>query len=197
VKSFFGWTAPLFKLSRHRFSDADFQRFAAHVRPCVPSGGRLLDLGGGTGDLGLGVGKALGADVVVADVTPEMLYRVSAHPSMSVRLTAAESLPFHDAYFDGLLCSDAFHHFRDQAAAVREMARVVRPGGCILVFEFRRAGFGHLLVFAERRLGEPGSFLEPEELRTLLATEGVDGSITQKGLITYTFAGYNRGTRTA
>ena len=91
--SFFGWTAPLFKLSRHRFTDADFRRLADHVRPCVPPGGRLLDLGGGTGDLGLGVGKVLGADVVVADVTPEMLYRVSAHPSMSVRLTAAEALP--------------------------------------------------------------------------------------------------------
>jgi ubiquinone/menaquinone biosynthesis C-methylase UbiE len=115
---------------------------------------------------------------------------------MSVSLTAAESLPFPDAYFDGLLCSDAFHHFRDQPAAVREIARVVRPGGCVLVFEFSRAGFGHLLVFAERRLGEPGSFLDPEELRALLGTAGIEGAITQKGLITYTFAGYNRGTQT-
>jgi demethylmenaquinone methyltransferase/2-methoxy-6-polyprenyl-1,4-benzoquinol methylase len=192
MSAFFSWTAPLFKLSRHRFTDADFRHFADYVRPCIPPGGRLLDLGGGTGDLGLGVGKKLGADVVVADVTPEMLFLVSAHPSMSVRLSAAEALPFPDAYFDGLLCSDAFHHFRDQEAAVREMARVVRPGGCVLVFEFRRAGFGHFLVFVERRLGEPGSFLEPNELRALLASGGVEGTITQKGFITYTFAGHNR-----
>lgn len=194
MKSFFSCTAPLFKLSRHRFTESDFGRFADHVRPCIPAGGRLLDLGGGTGDLGLGVGKALGAQVIVADVTPEMLYRVSPHPSISVRLSPAEALPFPDAYFDGLLCSDAFHHFRDQGAAVREMARVVRPGGCVLVFEFRRTGIGHFLVFVERRLGEPGSFLEPQELRTMLLGAGIDGSITQRGRMTYTFAGYNQGT---
>jgi demethylmenaquinone methyltransferase/2-methoxy-6-polyprenyl-1,4-benzoquinol methylase len=192
MSTFFRWTAPLFKLSRHRFKESDFGRFADLVRPCVPPGGRLLDLGGGTGDLGLGVGRQLGADVVVADVTPEMLWRVSPHPSMSVRLTPAEALPFPDDYFDGLICSDAFHHFREQEMAAGEMARVVRPGGCVLVFEFRRAGFGHFLVFAERRLKEPGSFLEPEELRLLLGRHGIQGSIVQRGAITYTFAGHNQ-----
>ena len=69
--------------------------------------------------------RQLGAEVVVADVTPEMLRRVSPDPSISVRLTAAEALPFPDGHFDGLLCSDAFHHFRDQDAA----ARGDGPGG--------------------------------------------------------------------
>ena len=192
--SFFGWTAPLFKLARHRFSENDFRLFAEHLRPCVPRGGLLLDLGGGTGDLGLGVARELGAHVVVADPTPQMLRRVSAHPSISVRLAAAEALPFPDGHFDGLLCSDALHHFRDQGAAVAEIARVVKPGGCVLVFEFRRTGIGRPLVVAEKLLGEPGSFLDPGELLVLLAAHGIDGSITQKGLLTYSFAGFNGGT---
>jgi demethylmenaquinone methyltransferase/2-methoxy-6-polyprenyl-1,4-benzoquinol methylase len=187
--SFFGWTAPIFKLSRHRWSEADFRRLAEHVRPCVPPGGLLLDLGGGTGDLGLGVGRALGAEVIVADVTPQMLRRVSPDPSVSVRLTAAEALPFPDGHFDGLLCSDAFHHFRDQDLATREMARVVKPGGCVLVFEFRRAGLGRFLVSAERLLGEPGAFMEPDELRKHLAARGIEGTITDRGFITYSFIG--------
>lgn len=189
--SFFSWTAPLFKLSRHRFSEDDFRRFAEHVRPCVPPGGLLLDLAGGTGDLGLGVGRQLGAEVIVADLTPEMLRRVSPDPSVSVRLAAAEALPFPDGHFDGLMCSDAFHHFRDQDAAAAEMARVVKPGGCVLVFEFRRTGIGRFLVFVERRLGEPGSFLEPEELQALLGRQGIQGEIVHKGRVTYTFAGLN------
>lgn len=192
--SFFSLTAPIFKLSRHRFNDGDFRRFADYVRPCVPPGGRLLDLGGGTGDLGLGMGKELGAEVIVADLTPEMLYRVSPHPSISVSLTAAEALPFPDAHFDGLVCSDAFHHFRHQEAAVAEMARVVRPRGCVLVFEFRRTGVGSLLVRAERLLGEPGAFLDPEELRALFARHGIEGAIHDRGALTYTFSGFNRGT---
>jgi ubiquinone/menaquinone biosynthesis C-methylase UbiE len=193
--SFFSVTAPLFKLSRHRFSDDDFREFAEHLRPCVPPGGLLLDLGGGTGDLGLGVGRILGAEVVVADATPEMLSRVSAAPSISVRLTAAEALPFPDGHFDGLLCSDAFHHFRDQEAAVREMARVLKPGGCVLVFEFRRTGLGRFLVHAERLLGEPGAFWDPDELRALLAKRGIRGTITDQGLLTYSFVGYSLGER--
>ncbi len=191
MSTFFSLTAPIFKLSRHRFTESDFRRFADYVRPCVAPGGRLLDLGGGTGDLGQGVGRQLGAEVVVADVTPEMLRRVSPDPSLSVRLTAAESLPFPDGHFDGLLCSDAFHHFRDQDAAAAEMARVVRPGGCVLVFEFRRAGVGQFLVFAEKRVGEPASFLEPAELQALFSRHGIRGSITQQGFLTYTFAGHN------
>jgi ubiquinone/menaquinone biosynthesis C-methylase UbiE len=191
--SFFRWAAPLFKLSRHRWSQGDFLTIADRLRSYVPPGGRLLDLGGGTGDLGLGVGLALGAEVVVADVTPEMLSHVSPHPSISVRLTAAEALPFPDGHFDALLCSDAFHHFRDQDAAVREMARVVRPGGGVLVFEFRRTGPNRLLVVAERLLGEPGAFKEPLELQRLLARWGIKGAIADRGLITYTFVGCNVG----
>ncbi len=188
--SFFNWTAPLFKLSRHRFSQADFQVFAARLRPCVAPGGRLLDLGGGTGDLGAGVARVLEAKVVVADVTPQMLRRVSPDPSVSVRLTTAEALPFPDGHFDGLLCSDAFHHFRDQEAAAKEMARVVRPGGCFLILEFRRSGPGRALVAIERWLGEPGAFLEPDELRALLKRWGIDGTITDRGTLTYTFIGH-------
>jgi ubiquinone/menaquinone biosynthesis C-methylase UbiE len=191
--SFFSWAAPLFKLSRHRWSERDFRTLAEHLRPYVPPGGLLLDLGGGTGDLGLGVGSVLGAEVVVADVTPEMLRRVSPDPSISVRLTAAEALPFSDGYFDALLCSDAFHHFRDQDAAAGEMARVVKPGGGVLIFEFRRAGFGRFLVVAERLLGEPGAFMEPRQLQELLAGWGIVGTISNEGVLTYDFVGCNAG----
>jgi demethylmenaquinone methyltransferase/2-methoxy-6-polyprenyl-1,4-benzoquinol methylase len=187
--SFFSRTAPLFKLSRHRFSEGDFRRYADRVRPCVPPGGLLLDLGGGTGDLGLGVGRALGARVIVADVTPEMLSRVSPDPRISVSLTTAESLPFPDAHFDGLLCADAFHHFRDQEAAAKEMARVVKPGGCVLIFELRRVGLCRALVAAERLFGEPAAFREPGELEELLARRGIEGAIFDRGVMTYMFIG--------
>ena len=92
------------------------------------TGGIFADLGGGTGDLGAGVARALGARVIIVDPTPQMLRRVDAEPLVSVRLAPAEALPFADAYFDAVLCCDCFHHFRDQDAAAREIARVVRPG---------------------------------------------------------------------
>jgi demethylmenaquinone methyltransferase/2-methoxy-6-polyprenyl-1,4-benzoquinol methylase len=194
--SFFRWTAPIFKLSRHRWSPSDFRAIADRLGPFLPPGGRLLDLGGGTGDLGLGVGRALGAEVVVADVTPQMLRRVSPDPSVTVRLTAAEALPFPEDYFDAVLVSDAFHHFSDLGAAAAEMARVVRPEGAVLIFEFRRRGPGRVLVLLERLLGEPGAFMEPEQLLALLNAQGIEGVIAERGAITYTFFGRKAGAKT-
>lgn len=189
--SVFRWTAPLFKWSRRRWTEADFQRIAAYLRPSVPPGGTLLDLGGGTGDLGLGVARALGADVVVADLTAAMLYRVSPHPSISVRLTAAETLPFPEGHFDALLCSDAFHHFRDQDAVTREMARVVRPGGGILILEIQAAGWGRVIARGERMIGEPAAFHGPEELQRLLSLHQIRGKIVEQGRLSYLFVGSN------
>ena len=92
----------------------------------------------------------LHARVTVLVASPHMLARVQRHPAVSVRLTAAESMPFPDGHFDACTLSDAFHHFRDQDAAAAEMARVVRPGGGVLIFEFRRKLTGRVLVPLER-----------------------------------------------
>lgn len=58
---FFRIAAPLFKRSSRRWTDDDFEVIAERLRPSVAPGGRFLDLGGGTGDLGTGVAQALGA----------------------------------------------------------------------------------------------------------------------------------------
>jgi len=162
---------------------------AGWLRPFVPAGGALLDLGGGTGDLGAGVARALDASVVVADATSPMLRRVSPDPRVSVRLTTAESLPFSDASFDAVLCSDAFHHFRDQDAAVREMARVVRPGGGVVLLEVAPLGWARPVVRLERLLGEPAAFKTAPELETYLAQRGVVGTTARHGGPTYSFVG--------
>ncbi len=143
------------------------------MRPHVPADGVFADLGGGTGDLGSGIARVLGARVIIVDPTPEMLRQVDAHPLVSERLASAEKLPFPDAYFDGLVCSDAFHHIRDQEAAVSEIARVVRPGGVVLILEIRPS---RVLTFAERLLGEPGTFRSMDNLEEFLESYGIKGN---------------------
>jgi ubiquinone/menaquinone biosynthesis C-methylase UbiE len=188
--SVFRWAAPVFKWSARRWSEDDFKWLAGQLRPYVAPGGLLLDLGGGTGDLGVGVSAALDSRVVIVDATAEMLRRVAPHPSLTVRLASAEALPFPAAYFDALLCCDAFHHFRDQDAVVREMVRVVRPGGGVVVLELDVTGpFGRLLRLAERALGEPASFRTPREMEALMAPHGVAGVSTRQGGLSYAFTG--------
>jgi SAM-dependent methyltransferase len=73
------------------------------------------------------------------------------HPDMAGRLAWAEAecLPFDDATFDACWSIGGFTYYRDHEAALREMRRVTRPGGPVVVADeipgLHRAGLGHLL----------------------------------------------------
>jgi ubiquinone/menaquinone biosynthesis C-methylase UbiE len=162
---------------------------AERLRPFVSTHGVFVDLGGGTGDLGAGVARHLGARVVIVDPTSQTLARVPAQPLVSVQLASAEALPFPDAYFDAVLCSDAFHHFRDQDAAVREIRRAVRPGGGVLLLDMEGAGRGRFLAVVERLLGEPAAFKTAAKTEDYFVSRGIFGTSTREGGISYSFLG--------
>jgi|WetSurMetagenome_2_1015567.scaffolds.fasta_scaffold14468_2 ubiquinone/menaquinone biosynthesis C-methylase UbiE len=187
--SIFRWMAPLFKLAGRRWSQDDFQCMAGWLRPYVPSGGVLADLGGGTGELGAGLARELGAGAVIIDPTPQMLRRVDALPWVSVRLASAEALPFPDAFFHALVCSDAFHHLRDQEAAAREIARVVRPGGGVLILDMHPVGRDRIWGLLEKLLGEPAAFRAPDDLQRFLASHSISGDSERARGSGYSFVG--------
>jgi ubiquinone/menaquinone biosynthesis C-methylase UbiE len=181
--------APFFKLAGRRWTADDFAVLGSRLRPHVPPDGIVLDLGGGTGALAKGLAEYLVCHVVIVDPTPQMLKRAPSHPLVTVMRGVAEDIPFPDGYFDALLCSDALHHFRDWELAAREMARVVHPGGALLVLEFDPRHVGRMLELFERALGEPGKFPEPEELTKLLAKNGVIGHTTHERGPSYSYLG--------
>jgi ubiquinone/menaquinone biosynthesis C-methylase UbiE len=100
----------------------------ADVRAACP-GGRLLDVGCGTGFV---IRNAIGLfdDIHGVDITPEMMARIGPLPQ-PVRLheARAEALPFPDAAFDAVTAYSFLDHVDDIGAVLREMARVLRPGG--------------------------------------------------------------------
>lgn len=185
----FAWAAPLCKLASRRWSPEDFEALASRLRQQVPPGGIIADLGGGTGELGAGIAAALRATTVIIDPTPQMLRRVDGAPIVSVCLAQAEALPFPNGYFDALLCCDVFHHVRDQAKAAAEIARVVRPGGGVLILDFDPSPSTRWWTRIERLLGEPAALLRPQELEELLSLYGVRGHAAKQGADTYIYAG--------
>jgi len=105
---------------------------------------RVLDVACGPGIVVEALARAAG-EVVGCDITPEMLdkarNRCAAAGLTNVGFVPgrAEALPFEDASFDAVVSRSAVHHFPDPAAALREMARVVKPGGRVITVDVQSA----------------------------------------------------------
>ena len=100
----------------------------------VRQGRPVLDVSTGTGFTAQALAN-MGCHVVVADVAPSMLRHTLATASERLcgALTDTQQLAFADGVFDAVTCRHAFHHYVDGMAAMREMARVVCPGGRVVV----------------------------------------------------------------
>jgi demethylmenaquinone methyltransferase/2-methoxy-6-polyprenyl-1,4-benzoquinol methylase len=105
---------------------------------------RVLDVATGTGLVTLELVGRAGCEVVGLDQSEDMLAaaraRLHAVPALADRATfvhgEAERLPFADAEFDALTFTYLLRYVDDRAATMRELARVVRPGGRIGMVEF-------------------------------------------------------------
>jgi SAM-dependent methyltransferase len=125
----------------------------AHVGP----GDEVLDVACGTGNAAIPAAHA-GADVTGLDITPELL-EIAAAREPVVRWVQgdAEALPFEDSSFDVVLsvfgCMFAAHH----SVAARELLRVLRPGGRLLVSSWTPDGTaGQMFAAVDRYLPSDG-----------------------------------------
>ena len=117
--------------------DPRWRRFLVSCVQVGP-GGTVLDVATGTGAVARELMRQKGCDVVGVDVTPEMLAEARRRLGPSVRLVeaSADRLPFPDSSFDALTFTYLLRYVEDPAATLRELARVVRPGGTIASLEF-------------------------------------------------------------
>jgi ubiquinone/menaquinone biosynthesis C-methylase UbiE len=93
---------------------------------------RILDVGCGTGANLMMLSEFGEAEGV--DVSPDALNFCRERGLQNVKLGAAESLPYEDHTFDLVTALDVVEHIDDDVAGLREMRRVLRPGGRLLLF---------------------------------------------------------------
>jgi len=99
----------------------------------VTAGTRMLDAGCGAGLLAL-LASFRGAEVSALDASPNLLAIARQRlPSADIREGDLESLPFADASFDAVAAVNSVFYAADMAAAMRELVRVTRPGGRVVV----------------------------------------------------------------
>lgn len=99
----------------------------------VTSGTRLLDAGCGAGLLAL-LASLRGAKVAALDAAPGLLAVARQRlPAADIREGDLEALPFADSSFDAVVAVNSLFYAEDMAAAMRELVRVVRQGGRVVV----------------------------------------------------------------
>ncbi len=113
----------------------------------IRKGDRVLDLAGGTGDIAALLLPRIGdaGEIVVADINAEMLHAGRDRlldrgllQGLRWAQVNAEALPFPDASFDAVTIAFGLRNVTDKDQALREMQRVLRPGGRVLVLEFSK-----------------------------------------------------------
>jgi demethylmenaquinone methyltransferase/2-methoxy-6-polyprenyl-1,4-benzoquinol methylase len=117
-----------------------WRKAVAHALAVSP-GERVLDLGAGTGTSSLPF-VAAGADVVPCDFSLGMLREgKKRRPELPLTAGDATRLPFADGVFDAVTISFALRNVHDTDAALREMRRVAKPGGRLVICEFSHPTF--------------------------------------------------------
>lgn len=142
---------------------------------------RLLDAGGGTGRVAWEL-RRMARQTIVCDLSHRMLRQLRHKEELQPVQADVLCLPFPDGTFDRALVADALHHFPDQQGALRELLRVLTPGGRLVIEEpdLHRLPV-KAVALVEKAFLMGSRFLRPEEICRLAENVGGKAAIGRRG----------------
>lgn len=170
--SFEGRSSRLYDVVARRFLRGLYRRIAEDIVIAAPMGGAVLDVGTGPGVLLAEIARDRpDLRVTGIDLSADMVAAAERNISefggrVTARVGDVTDLPFADGTFDLIVTSFSLHHWDDVAAAVPELARVLRPGGRLYVYDFKRAPFEVLEAAARERGTFAGRPVQHTVIRT-------------------------------
>jgi demethylmenaquinone methyltransferase / 2-methoxy-6-polyprenyl-1,4-benzoquinol methylase len=164
----------------------------------VGPGDRVLDVASGTGDLAIELARRVGeaGEVIGSDFSEGMLELARAKaPGLRFEQANALDLPYEDDSFDAATVGFGARNFSDLPQGLREMARVVRPGGRVVILEittperpplswFFRLWFDRLVPLLGRFAGDSDAYTYlPSSVRRFPNARGLAAAMAAVGLV--------------
>ena len=192
---------------------AGFYSFVARKSPCIRdihiqaaeevaaeiSAGRLLDIGTGPGYVPFEIAKrAPGLEIVGIDLSSAMIEIANRNAKelgvagrVKFETANASSLPFQDGYFDFVISTLSLHHWRNPAAYLKEVYRVLKENGRAYIYDLRRdtaketnleikKKYGWFLSFLFLKIVRAHSSMTLKEAEDILSC--VEANFKQKGV---------------
>ena len=141
ARPLFSGVASSYELASQLLSYGQYRRWQRSLveKLVLPEPALVLDMATGTGAVAFRVARRPQVRVVAADVTRAMLLQAQARaggdgrqPAIDLVECTAEAMPFPDASFDAVIFTYLLRYVADVPATLRELTRVVRPGGMLL-----------------------------------------------------------------
>lgn len=142
----------------------------------VPEPRTILDVGCGTGSL-LRMLSARFPGALLCGVDPAermiavAIASMAGNPRVRLIRAPAERLPFPDSVFDLVVSTDSFHHWANQSAGVRDISRVLTPGGCLVLADPFAVGWLRALAVL---VGRRDRMRTPSEVGGMLHRAGLE-----------------------
>lgn len=166
------------------------------TRRLVPAGAKVLDCGAGTGELSLAASDNADS-VLCTDLSKNMLKQAQR----KARALGADNIEFAarnifdlqdpDDTYDVVIAGNVLHLLTNPQGAVKEMYRVLKPGGRLLLPTFTNKNSSRLLIGIYKKLGfDPAANYSPSEYKKMLENCGLGRVRTKliKGLVPCCYA---------
>ncbi len=151
----------------------EFKALAGRIAARLPPGAAVLEVAPGPGYLAVEMAR-LGLKVSSLDISRAFVRigeakAAQARVSVDVRLGDAAAQPFADSRFDFIVCRAAFKNFGAPVGALREMHRVLRPGGTALIIDMRGDASNASIrdAVSTMKLGPASAWITDRILRSL------------------------------
>jgi len=180
---FEGRSTRVYDVVARRFVRRFYRRIAEDIAATAPHGGALLDVGTGPGVLLAEIAERR-PDLELAgiDLSADMVTTATRNlgTRATVRVADVTALPYPDRSFDLVVSSLSLHHWDHPEQAVPELARVLRPGGRLCIYDFPFAPFDALAglgsAVPERTRFRTGVPLLPRCVRYVVAVSTDPGA---------------------